>query len=119
MSNSRAQILYEKQKCLLSELGIPFLDHWEAYYLSGDKFFEADGRHYNDEINRLMQSWFYRGDMNNLVFVSTMFVAVAIWRLVNNLIKTETMRLAIIIIGIDSWNRQRLCSLLTLLPTAD
>jgi hypothetical protein len=62
MSNSRAQILYEKQKSLMSELGIPFLDLWEAYFLSGDKMFEADGRHYNDEINRLMQSWFYLGD---------------------------------------------------------
>jgi lysophospholipase L1-like esterase len=61
MSNSRAQILYEKQKELMSELGIPFLDLWEAYYLSGDKMEASDGRHYNNEINRLMQSWFYRG----------------------------------------------------------
>jgi hypothetical protein len=63
MSNSRAKILYEKQKSLMLELGIPFLDLWEAYYLSGgDQMEGGDGRHYNNEINRLMQSWFYRGE---------------------------------------------------------
>jgi hypothetical protein len=62
MSNSRARILYEKQKSLMAELGIPFLDLWEAYYLSGDHMLTgADGRHYNSDLNILMQSWFYRG----------------------------------------------------------
>jgi hypothetical protein len=63
MSNSRARILYEKQKSLMTELGIPFLDLWEAYYLSGDRMLKrADGRHYDSALNILMQSWFYRGD---------------------------------------------------------
>jgi hypothetical protein len=63
MSNSRARILYEKQKSLMAELGIPFLDLWEAYYLSGDRMLtRTDGRHYNSELNKLMQSWFYRRD---------------------------------------------------------
>jgi hypothetical protein len=61
MSNSRAKILFEKQKSLMLELGIPFLDLWEAYYLSGDHMENEDGRHYNNDINKLMQSWFYRG----------------------------------------------------------
>jgi hypothetical protein len=66
MSNSRAKVLYEKQKSLMLELGIPFLDLWEAYYLSGDHMEGGDGRHYNNEINKLMQSWFYRGKSTEL-----------------------------------------------------
>jgi hypothetical protein len=63
MSNSRARILYEKQKSLMAELGIPFLDLWEAYYLSADRMLTgADGRHYTSALNMLMQSWFYRGE---------------------------------------------------------
>ena len=61
MSNSRTRLLYEKQKILMAELGIPFLDLWEAYYLSGDQILK-DGRHYRSALNILMQSWFYRGD---------------------------------------------------------
>jgi hypothetical protein len=61
MSNSRAQVLYEKQKSLMAEMGIPFLDLWEAYYLSGDRMRHVgDGRHYSNKLNMLMQSWFYR-----------------------------------------------------------
>jgi hypothetical protein len=66
MSNSRAKVLYEKQKKLMLELGIPFLDLWEAYYLSGDHMENEDGRHYNNEINKLMQSWFYWGQRTEL-----------------------------------------------------
>jgi hypothetical protein len=33
-SNSRARLLYKKQKILMAERGIPFLDLWKAYYLS-------------------------------------------------------------------------------------
>jgi hypothetical protein len=63
MSNSRARILYEKQKNLMAELGIPPLDLWEAYYLSGDRMLiKTDGRHYDSALNILLQSWFYLGD---------------------------------------------------------
>lgn len=63
LSNSRARVLYEKQKSLMAELGIPFLDLWEAYYLSGDHMLTVtDGRHYSSALNILMQSWFYRGN---------------------------------------------------------
>jgi hypothetical protein len=63
MSNSRARILNEKQKILMTELGIPFLDLYDAYFLSGDHELKRnDGRHYNKNLNMLMQNWFYRGD---------------------------------------------------------
>jgi hypothetical protein len=63
MTNSRARLLYEKQKRLMAELDVPFLDLWEAYFLSGDQQLQkGDGRHYSKAINRHMQSWFYRGD---------------------------------------------------------
>jgi hypothetical protein len=63
MTNSRARILYEQQKILVAELDVPFLDFWEACFLTGDQQLQrGDGRHYNKAINRRMQSWFYRGD---------------------------------------------------------
>jgi hypothetical protein len=63
MSNTRARILYEKQKTLMAELGIPFLDLYDAYFLSGDHELKRnDGRHYNKKLNMFMQNWFYRGD---------------------------------------------------------
>jgi hypothetical protein len=63
MSNSRSRILYEKQKTLMAELGIPFLDLYDAYFLSGDHELKRnDGRHYNMKLNVMMQNWFYRGD---------------------------------------------------------
>jgi hypothetical protein len=43
------------------ELGIPFLDLWEAYYFSGDHVEGGDGRHYDNEIKKLMKSLFYCG----------------------------------------------------------
>ena len=55
-----------KTKNVMFELGIPFLDLWEAYYLSGDHMENEDGRHYNNEINKLMQSWFYWGQRTEL-----------------------------------------------------
>jgi hypothetical protein len=64
MSNSRERVLYEKQKIIMAELDIPFLDLWETYFLSGDHMLAKrnDGKHYSSELNILMQRWFYRGD---------------------------------------------------------
>jgi hypothetical protein len=63
MSKSRSKIFYEKQKSLMAELDIPFLDLWDAYFLSGDHMMEkGDVIHYSSELNILMQSWFYHGD---------------------------------------------------------
>jgi hypothetical protein len=63
MSKSRSKIFYEKQKSLMAELDIPFLDLWDAYFLSGDHMMETgDAIHYSSELNILMQSWFYHGD---------------------------------------------------------
>jgi hypothetical protein len=59
MSNSRALYLYHEQKKIVQEMGIPFIDLFQAYYLSGDWTVLGDGRHYVDEFNRRVLNWFY------------------------------------------------------------
>ena len=51
MSSSRAEFLYNRQKELMKKLKIPFLDLYEATYLSGYRSRPDDGRHYVDELN--------------------------------------------------------------------
>lgn len=59
MSASRSKHIYQIQKRILQEEGIPFLDIYQATYLSADWLFPSDGRHYRPDLNRLMLSWFY------------------------------------------------------------
>lgn len=66
MSNSRSRDFYEKQNQVVREMGIPILDLWDATYLSGDHMLrDNDGQRYSTELNKLMQSWFYRNGGGN------------------------------------------------------
>jgi hypothetical protein len=58
MSSSRSKSLYDKQRRLMKELGVPLLDIFEASYLSADQLYPSDGRHYRPDLNRLMLGWF-------------------------------------------------------------
>lgn len=64
MSDAIPRQLYALQKELMQELAIPFLDLWEAYYLSGPFTIPGDGRHYLDEISFLLLSYFWPGLSN-------------------------------------------------------
>jgi hypothetical protein len=59
MSNSRALHLYHEQKKIVQEMGIPFIDLFDAYYLSADWTVWSDGRHYVSEFNRRVLNWLY------------------------------------------------------------
>ena len=59
MSSTRSRELYEKQKEICRELHVPFLDVYDAYYLSGDFHFPTDGRHYRCELNQQVFNRFY------------------------------------------------------------
>jgi hypothetical protein len=64
MSNSRALYLYHEQKKMVEEMGIPFIDLFEAYYLSADWTMWSDGRHYVSDFNQRVLSWFYSDSRN-------------------------------------------------------
>jgi hypothetical protein len=64
MSNSRAVYLYDQQKKMVQEMGIPFIDLFEAHYLSADWTMWSDGRHYVGEFNRKVLNWFYSDSRN-------------------------------------------------------
>ncbi|KAG7352920.1 hypothetical protein IV203_008968 [Nitzschia inconspicua] len=59
MSASRSRYLYELQKRIMSELDVPFIDLYEATYLSADQMYPSDGRHYRPNFNRKMIGWYY------------------------------------------------------------
>jgi hypothetical protein len=65
MSESRSRYLYNLQKDIMNELNVPFLDLYEATYLSADRLYPSDGRHYKPDLNRMMLSWFYDPDKNS------------------------------------------------------
>ena len=64
LSSSRSRDLYEYQKEICDELNVPFLDVYDAYYLSGDWHYPTDGRHYRGELNHLIFNWFYSKPLN-------------------------------------------------------
>eukprot|EP00984_Skeletonema_dohrnii_P026035 scaffold15292_cov111-Skeletonema_dohrnii-CCMP3373.AAC.4 len=64
MSSTRSRELYEKQKEICRELHVPFLDVYDAYYLSGDLHFPTDGRHYRCELNQQVFNRFYSKPQN-------------------------------------------------------
>ena len=59
LSSSRAEYLYWGQKQIMEEMGVPFLDVYEAYYLSSEWCLTGDGRHYNGELTNQMIHWFF------------------------------------------------------------
>jgi hypothetical protein len=61
MSSSNVYHLYVRQKALMNELEIPFIDLYEATYLSGNWMMDGDGRHYRRWLNEEMFSWSYPG----------------------------------------------------------
>ena len=60
MSESRSRRLYELQKELMNKLNVPWMDLYEAYFLSADYTKWGDGRHFQDAFSQLLLSWFYR-----------------------------------------------------------
>lgn len=67
LSNSRARALHYKQKALMKELDVPYLDLFDTYYLSSYYTAEGDGRHYTQELNEIIMSWFYPQQSNETV----------------------------------------------------
>jgi hypothetical protein len=66
MSQALPYQMYKLQKALMKELDVPFLDLYEAYYLSGPwTRTRWDARHFRDEISALLLSYYWRGlDVN-------------------------------------------------------
>jgi hypothetical protein len=54
MSASRSSFLYTAQKELMAQLDVPFLDIYQATYLSAFQTRPGDGRHYRQVINRML-----------------------------------------------------------------
>lgn len=67
MSGSRSRFLNDLQKRIMAELDVPFLDLYEATYLSADCLYPSDGRHYKPDLNRRMLGWFYGSDDDGTV----------------------------------------------------
>jgi hypothetical protein len=66
MSQALPYQMYRLQKALMNELGVPFLDLYDAYYLSGPwTRTRWDARHFRDEISALLLSYYWRDlDLN-------------------------------------------------------
>jgi hypothetical protein len=61
MSQALPYQMYRLQKALMKELDVPFLDLYEAYYLSGPwTRTRWDARHFRDEISALLLSYYWR-----------------------------------------------------------
>jgi hypothetical protein len=61
MSQALPKKMHRLQKRLMEELGVPFLDLYEAYYLSGPWMRKFDARHFRDEISSLLLSYYWSG----------------------------------------------------------
>ena len=59
MSSSRAEYLYKAQKYLMKRLNMPFLDVYEATYLSAYRSRPNDGRHYVDDFNNQLSKFLF------------------------------------------------------------
>jgi hypothetical protein len=53
--------IYNVQKELMKELQVPFLDLFDAYYLSAPWTLPGDARHYEDDISFLLLSYYWPG----------------------------------------------------------
>jgi hypothetical protein len=59
ISNSRVQNLERRQRKLMQELEVPYLDLYPTYYLSAYHTAPGDGRHSIPALNEHILSWFY------------------------------------------------------------
>ncbi len=59
LSNSRVQRLEMKQRLLMKELKVPYLDVFPAYYLSAHFMAPGDGRHAIPSLNEKILNWFF------------------------------------------------------------
>ena len=59
MSSSQAKFLYRGQKQIMEELGVPFLDLYEGYYLLAEWTEDNDGRHCKRQLTGRMLHWHY------------------------------------------------------------
>jgi hypothetical protein len=65
MSRYRTMKLYNEQKEVMRQLGIPILDVMEASYLMPDRHRDlGDAIHYDVETNQKMLSWFFPNGLN-------------------------------------------------------
>jgi hypothetical protein len=62
VTSSRVEHLYQKQKALMEELDITYLDLYETTYLSAHKTIPNDGMHYLESWNQDVLDWFYPFD---------------------------------------------------------
>ena len=58
MSESRTREVYQVQKQICETLQVPFLDGYQASFLSADHMMEGDGRHYTATYNKFVSNWF-------------------------------------------------------------
>ena len=59
ISNPTSYHLHREQKRLMTELDVPYLDIWEACYLSPHYHFGSDFQHYTEAMNMLLLDQFY------------------------------------------------------------
>ena len=64
LSNSRVRALHYKQKELMKELNVTYLDLFNTYYLSAHYTAEGDGRHFTQELDEMILGWFYPHNKN-------------------------------------------------------
>jgi hypothetical protein len=68
ISEGVPRAIYTAQKELMQTLQVPFLDLYDAYYLSAPWSRPGDSRHYEDEISSLLLSYYWRGLNRTRVF---------------------------------------------------
>ena len=68
MSSSRSLALHQFQKKVCHDLNIPFLDIYQASYLSADYTLEGDGRHYRANFNTMAVHWFIQETIPEKLF---------------------------------------------------
>lgn len=68
MSASRSYQLYLFQRQIMKDRGIPFLDVYQASYLSADHTQIGDGRHYMPNLNSLTVNWFVSESMVEVIW---------------------------------------------------
>ena len=56
------------QKALMKELDVPFLDLFDAYYLSAPWSLPGDARHYEDSVSSLLFSYYWPGLQQTYVY---------------------------------------------------
>lgn len=63
--------IYTEQKVLMKELQVPFLDLFDAYYLSAPWTLPGDARHYEDDISFILLSYYWPGLDRTKVYYNT------------------------------------------------